>query len=337
MSLSDARVLGYFGYNNAGDDAFADFWHRVMGVSREHIRMTLKHEEYVNTVCLGGGAVLNDFFIGKLPKSFETLHLVGVSFPYGDQDIKLLDHVKDKLGRVIIRSKHDVSRARELGFDAEFVPDLIFGHEFKEQKIGSLEDLYACASLPLASATIKKKNLIVLLSGDYWFSETWKFNETEVFKNRFARALDDLAPYYNIIMLPLSVWYGARDYLIAGDVSMRMEKKTSCLIVEKYLGPDMLYSIIRQFGDLVVSMKYHGLVFSIAAGVPFINVGSTRKNIHLCADEGLERLSVPFNDFNIDRFWAAVKTAEAAETLDAITDVAENNRKLVSSFVRTFV
>jgi polysaccharide pyruvyl transferase WcaK-like protein len=45
--------------------------------------------------------------------------------------------------------------------------------------------------------------------------------------------------------------------------------------------------------SLVVSTRFHGLVFALLAGVPFINVAEYAKNTSLCKAAGLADLSLP--------------------------------------------
>jgi polysaccharide pyruvyl transferase WcaK-like protein len=80
-------------------------------------------------------------------------------------------------------------------------------------------------------------------------------------------------------------------------------------------------------------MKYHGLVFSACAAVPFVNIGNTRKNLDLCADAGLGAYSVPMDRFGVDEFLEAMKRAEAPEAPGIVADVASANRSQVESLL----
>jgi polysaccharide pyruvyl transferase WcaK-like protein len=329
---TDTHILGYFGNNNAGDDAFADFWHRRIGIPCDRIRADLSSHAPIRNVILGGGAVINNYFIQRLPRAFDQLHLIGVSFPYGDEDLDILASVRSRIGRVVLRSKRDFELALSRGLDqAEYAPDLVFGHTFHPAHVKYIEHLNQYAALPISNP-LKEKNLLILLSGDYYFSDSSAhFFECELFKARLATALDELAQYYNLIFLPFSVWHSARDYIFAGEVIMKMKMRESCLLVDRYLGPDALFSVIKHLEGFVISMKYHGLIFAAHAGIPFLNIGKARKNIHFCKDEDVSSLSVPVDQFNIEDFLLAVKRAEDPALRPMIQEIAQRNWQYVNS------
>jgi polysaccharide pyruvyl transferase WcaK-like protein len=85
--------------------------------------------------------------------------------------------------------------------------------------------------------------------------------------------------------------------------------------------------IMKQF-DLVISMKFHGLMFAVNQGVPFINIAETRKTQLFCVENELTQLSIPRYSLERERFLEVVKTAEADETRQAIQATASRLTKL---------
>jgi polysaccharide pyruvyl transferase WcaK-like protein len=74
---------------------------------------------------------------------------------------------------------------------------------------------------------------------------------------------------------------------------------------------------MKQF-ELVISMKFHGIMFAVNQGVPFINIAETRKTQQFCVENQLTHLSIPRYSLEKERFLEIVKVAEAAETRLAI-------------------
>jgi polysaccharide pyruvyl transferase WcaK-like protein len=75
--------------------------------------------------------------------------------------------------------------------------------------------------------------------------------------------------------------------------------------------------LISQF-NLVISMKFHGIMFAVNQGVPFINIAETRKTQQFCIENELAQLSIPRYSLERERFLEVVKLAEAHETRQAI-------------------
>ena len=85
--------------------------------------------------------------------------------------------------------------------------------------------------------------------------------------------------------------------------------------------------LIRKF-DLVISMKFHGIMFAVNQGVPFINVAETRKTQRFCTENDLAQLSIPRYSLEKERFLEVVKIAEAAATRQTIAATSLRVREL---------
>lgn len=327
-------ILGYFGYQNAGDDAFYDFWIERLGVPCSALASDLRGQR-VKSAILGGGAVVNDYFLERLPDTLETLSLFGCSLPYGDDDVRRLSPFADRVTTAQFRSRRDARVARRLLPQARYVPDLIFGHDMEERSL-SIEEIVGHCEIPPAGFDSERKNLVLLLSDQYRASELDRFFAVESFKYQLADALDYLSQFYNVICIPMSMWHDSRDNIFAADVVSRMRKRESVAVIDRYLGPRYIYQAIKSQASLVVTMKYHGIVFSMSAGKPFINIGDTRKNQDLLHDSDLTALDCGLAHFDKDRFLETVKLAESDSIRDTISAVAAQNRIDVLKVVDEF-
>jgi len=317
-------ILGYFGYQNAGDDAFHDFWMKRLGAPRSALASDLRGQR-VKSAILGGGAVINDYFLERLPGAFESLSLYSCSLPYGDDDVRKLLPFADRITTAQFRSRRDASVAKHLLPQAQYVPDLIFGHDMEDRSL-STDEIVAHCEVPPAGFDLERKNLVLLLSDQYRASELDRFFAVESFKYRLADALDYLSQFYNVICIPMSMWHDSRDNIFAADVVSKMKKRESVAVIDRYLGPCYIYQAIRSQASLVVTMKYHGIVFSMSAGTPFINIGDTRKNRDLLHDSDLAALDCSLAHFDKDHFLETVKLAESGNIRDTISVVATQNR-----------
>lgn len=324
---SEVNVLGYYGYNNAGDEAFRLVFDRTFAGRRvTYHAPTGQLSVNSGPVVLGGGAVVNPFFLNALsdPPGLRV-HLVGCSLPYGPKDCERLLPFGPRLGRLLLRSHADVRAAQEMGLPAEFVPDIVFSldpADFRDEKVDPLE---AMTALPPRRWGRHERTLTLCLSDDYhipWSAEHQaKFEAREDFKTQIARACDSLAEKFNILFLPFSVWHNARDYLFAHDVARRMRNRDQALVVERVLSPGQLLRLIGTINGPVVSMKYHGLVFGMAAGRFCVNIGGTRKVIDLMNDTGLAGLSLPPARLTADKLVAAIEKHREERLLDTVDRV----------------
>jgi polysaccharide pyruvyl transferase WcaK-like protein len=75
-------------------------------------------------------------------------------------------------------------------------------------------------------------------------------------------------------------------------------------------------------------MKFHGIMFAVNQGVPFINIAETRKTQRFCTENGLTQLSVPRYSLERERLLEVVKIAEAEETHQSIRATSNRLREL---------
>jgi len=289
-------ILGYYGHNNAGDEAFKAAFSGTLGDVPHQFVTSLPQGGSTPVTLFGGGAILNEYFT-KYLSSARSIYAVGCSFPYGDKDIHILDPLRDRLRCLLLRSRRDVAVARAAGYDATFTPDLVFSAKpVTDPGEGmTIDQLVSLAVLPPQGFSPDRRKLFVFLSGDYWLDyltgNRKRFEEIELLKERLAKALDAMSARYDIVMPSMSVWYSARDYIFAGDVLKRMRRRERVCLIERYVDAPDLISVLARTDGIVLSMKYHGLVFGLLSGRFAVNVGTTRKTLDLMEDFGTPGLT----------------------------------------------
>lgn len=303
------NVFGFYDHYNAGDDAFKLYFKNVLGSRARFHGGSWKGRRIPGRIILGGGAVINDYFFDRLPDS-DRLDIIGCSFSDRRQGAEQLASIRDRLGIVALRSAEDTAHAVSHGIPAETYPDIVFGLDAPRPSL-SIAQVRALAPLPTLSG-IADRTVVFCLSDHYSvrnLERMERYRTITRFKDEMAGALDVLARSFNIVMVPMSAGYNARDAAFSHDVLARMRGPEKVTLIERYLGPEGIMQLIASVADVVVSMKFHGLVFGMISGKPVINIGNTNKTIDLMAEADLLRFNLPVETLTGDALIEAVKSA----------------------------
>lgn len=313
--------VGWYGRRNAGDEAFRHVHEALFpGVPKRWICDARDAGDPADHVyVLGGGDVFLPFYLDMIPPG-APFFAYGVGLGSAEQYATVLGQ-KDRLHGLWVRNAEDVEALRMQGVAAEYTPDLalLLGDAVRTRTP------HPATSPPGPAA---RKRLAFCPSGNADQTALQRGDVADLMYNGYlkvalARALDELAAYYDIVMLPLSHDYKDMDLAFIGQVHGLMRRGDRATPVTEELDPLDVAAAIGAC-RLCVSMKFHGLVFAALSGVPFVNVGLTRKTVMFCASLGQEGLSIPPYTFTQGQLMAAVKVAEAPETSTAIrTAVAE--------------
>jgi polysaccharide pyruvyl transferase WcaK-like protein len=316
--MANIPILGWYDQQNVGDEAFKDIFRAAIQEADPsttvsfHAPFNPLKSPSPDKVILGGGDVIRPFYLEKIPPEVKVVPL-GVGLGY-ESEIELLGNVRVPFA--LFRNLDDVELARSKGISAEYCPDLTFFLNEPER-------------LPI---TLKEgKTLGVLLSDE--ISPTFEKKENreylyyEYFKWELASILDYLSDFYNICFVAFSTVESINDYKISLDIYRRMTARDQVRFITEPLSMAQALWIMKQF-DLVISMKFHGLMFAVNQGVPFINIAETRKTQLFCVENELTQLSIPRYSLERERFLEVVKTAEADETRQAIQATASRLTEL---------
>lgn len=314
-----AQVFGYYGHQNAGDDAFMGFFEKALGPNLRYLPGAAMGEVATRMI-MGGGAVINEYFLQRLPH-FETLDIVGCSFPDGDWDVARLCDMSDRLGMVALRSKRDAAVARANGIDAVDIPDLVFALDRPTSTV-NVEALRALGNLPTMGGT--NDRTVMFFLSDHYTPRTAGSPETlwpiETMKQELAKAFDALSNSWNVVTVPMSVWYNANDHVLAADIIARTEHPYKITAIDRYLGPQKILEMAAS-ADRIVSMKFHGLVFGALCGKSIINIGDTRKNVDLMDEIGLAA-SLESSVVTCDRLLELIDAPGDVEKISAYAEEA---------------
>jgi polysaccharide pyruvyl transferase WcaK-like protein len=312
-----ARTLGFVGWygrHNAGDEAFKAVHDLLFpDIPRRWISRRSEAGDPAETLyVLGGGDVFLDYYLDMIPEGAPFFaYGVGLASP---RQYEAVAQQRERLLGIWVRNPGDAEALRALGVEAHYTPDIAL----------LLGEAVAARPPHPALAGRTRKRLVFCPSGNADQTALQRGDLADhfymnYFKIALARALDELSEFYDIVMLPLSHDYKDFDAGFVGQVHGLMKRPGRVIPITEELPP---LDVARVIADcqLCVSMKFHGLVFAALAGVPFVNIGFTRKTAEFCADLGQPGLAIEPYAFTHDAMRRAVKLAEAPATAEALRE-----------------
>jgi polysaccharide pyruvyl transferase WcaK-like protein len=323
--------LGWYDRGNAGDEAFKDV-HRLL-FSEQNLIWTTNFSNVPTDLTdvvyvLGGGDVVSDFYIEKIPENAKFF-MYGVGLASPDQR-EYIARLKERVLGVWVRNNDDAEALKALGVAAYYTPDIVFQLRSKidavdKSKLPELGPRKAILVMPSnngAEAATRNSNI-----GMHYYYE---FMLIEM-----AKTLDFVAKYYDIYFVPLSDNENDNDIIWIMRTVSAMSNKYGVKVIRDPMAPLEIAAFAARC-DMVMSMKFHGLIFAILSGRPFVNIGLTRKTELLCADNGLAALSVPRLSFSYNNVIEALKNAEQPATRQAIESVSTDLQQAALAAGRNF-
>jgi polysaccharide pyruvyl transferase WcaK-like protein len=310
--MTNIPILGWYHQKNVGDEAFKDVLRAALrdadpsATVSFHTPFNALKSPLPDKVLLGGGDVIRPFYLEKIPREVKIFPL-GVGLGY-ESEIELLE--KASVPLALFRNMEDAKLARSKGINAEYCPDLTYFLDEPE---------------PLPVNFPAGKTLGVLLSDE--ISPTFERRDSreylyyEYFRWELAYILDILAEFYNICFVAFSTTESINDHKVGLDIFRRMAVRDRVSFITEPLSMAQALWLMKQF-ELVISMKFHGIMFAVNQGVPFINIAETRKTQRFCAENGLAQLSIPRYSLERERFLEVVKIAEAEQTRQSISAIS---------------
>lgn len=316
------NVVGWYGEGNIGDEAFKPAFEHLFKLAAPktgEIEFSTSQRGDPAFVILGGGDVIKEFYLQNIGEGLP-LYPIGVGLGY-ETELELLHGRNVPL--MVVRNKRDEIVARRHSLNAIYAPDLTFV-------------LPTPPKLTKDSGALKKR-LLVLLTDELspWHARSNQAEDHyhEYFKWELASAIDELSQYYFVEFIAFSTVADIDDRRAAGNVYRRLRNRNDVSLNDNSLSVDAARVLISQ-QDLVISMKYHGILFAVQTATPFINIGLTRKTALFCEENNLQNLSIPPYSFTKARLLRAVKEAEAAGTQERLRVMSSELNDLAT---RTYV
>jgi polysaccharide pyruvyl transferase WcaK-like protein len=238
----------------------------------------------------------------------------------GQRDNDLAVHLRDRIIAGWFRNQQDVDYLVSQGVNAYYTPDVVF----------QLKNKFDFGRSIIEQKT--KKKMVCFFSNNavqhfLYESNLYGHASTLLLKRNIAESLDALADYYDYNFIPLSMDWNDYDLSFGMDVFTMMKRRECVDMIEKELSFQNIMDIVVG-ADMVLSMKFHGIIYSMVAERPFVNIGLSDKTQKICQESGLSGISVAPNTLKKDVVLSAVKKAEQLDTLEIIKKVSQRNYSL---------
>lgn len=305
-------VVGFYNKNNSGDDAFTLAIPRLLPQGSE-ISFTHGPPSKDAVAILGGGDVIGPYFFNFIPDGREFYVLgAGVSYEPELENLKKL-----RVKEAFFRNKKDAQLANDLGIKSFYTPDLVFSLDVPQTK----------RILPKGD----KKLLGIMYADSLNEGRGSNFRSAaygKFFKWELADLIFSLKDYYRPVFIPMSHKVYDMDTRSLMDIINFLPEFVDHDLLPPLPPMDIIKAVSEL--DLLLTVRFHGLIYATLAGTPFVNIGLSRKTQQYCLENDLTEYCVPKYSFFKDRCLEHIKNAEApgvSAKLRAITD--KNKQELV--------
>lgn len=276
------NIIGWYDKNNCGDESFKFVFNDIF---KEHeifytTQEIIKDCDYY---ILGGGDIVKSFYLDGIPNDVNFT-AIGVGLGYESESLLL----KEKnVSKIYTRNKSDVDLFKNIGIDSKYTPDIVFYIEKPDNISEKLESELPKMGIVLTDHV--NPSVVNINAKEY--------NYNEFFKWELAESLDELSKKYKIYFIALSDYYYAYDEKINLEIQTRMQSGYKTILLKETNSPKRAMDLIQQM-DVIITMKFHGIIFSTICNTPFINIGLSRKTNKFCEENNLKDLSFSPNTFN---------------------------------------
>lgn len=277
-------ILGYYGHKNAGDEAFKDVFKRYL---TEHniefyspSTLPLFDPSY-ECLILGGGNVLGSYFLlpilerGWLNVPRKYAIGVGLSDAYG------LEKIGDfNFNLLAIRNKSEFDKLSKFNY-ACFVPDLVFS------QYGSFNQTRFSSGITLVDSQVEKKRSIAIIPSLEYFPEHFGTFSDSTYKD-FDTSIKNLSTFVQEIIHDwnINLFAISSDPYHYDEIYSRLLYRAcpdawrNVNVINTHGDPIKTIELLSE-NEIVMSMKYHGLVFGLLNNSKIINISRNIKNIDL--------------------------------------------------------
>lgn len=298
--MINLKIIGYYNHYNIGDEQYKISFLNVFDTylrskyTCEFLDCDNIHNKQIDEtdiIILGGGDVLNNYFLDKIYKRFHNTNnlilAVSVGLPYIDTLIKT-----DKLNiisYIFLRSQVDLELFKKYFFNDRifYLPDLSFvlKHDKNILKDINTNDNYI-EKIKIQKNTNKKIVIFSLSRHIYNKNYITNYNHITSKISQFCKILINLN--HHIIFLPFNtnpINLNENDVVIHNDILKLLNTNNSTTdntnnaditFIDKQLNTDEILSIF-ELADLSVVMRFHACLFSFYTNTPFIPIYTTRK------------------------------------------------------------
>ena len=296
MSKKKIFVIGYFDHKNTGDEqyklTFDYFLDKYLNIKPIYINcdMLLLHIfEESDIIILGGGDVLNDYFLDQLIIKFNRksnkILAVSVGLPY----VSILDTNKLDICDYIFE------RTRQKTYNSFYIQDM-------SRYIIKIPEGLKNVNSEITKLKNQSKKIISFSLNRHIFDK----NNLKYYKkiiNSFVKFVEYLLKLnYHIVFIPFNTNDKIEienDILIHDDVYNMISDKSEITYITKEINSSEILEIYKNC-FVNICMRYHSCLYSIYSGLPFLPIYTTKKIENLLLDTSWEHgIKLELNDDDI--------------------------------------
>lgn len=303
------KVIGYYNHSNIGDEQYKETFTKIF---KEYLKCEYKLEfiecdkicnynfSKRDIIILGGGDVLNQYFLDKINKKFKKgEHLilaVSVGLPYIETLIKT--NQLDIIDYIFLRTTVDLDLFKKYFFDNRifYLPDL--SYLLIEQSEQNNEGLYQ-----IEEHKKQGKKIVTFCLSRHIYNKNYKQEYEKIIKCFSKLCSIFTTMNYHIVFLPFNTSLSndhENDIIIHNDV---LNNSFLCLndvtFIDKQLKTNQVLDVLNNT-DLCIAMRFHACLFSIYTHTPFLAIYTTRKIKNLVKEMEWEYVyELPKNDKDI--------------------------------------
>lgn len=311
-------VIGYYGHYNIGDEQYKITFTHVL---KKYLGSKMVNIQFIDCdkifnysfdekdiIILGGGDVLNNYFLDKIILKFKNkknkIIAVSVGIPY--TSIVSKHNKLSYIDYIFIRTKQDFDMLSKHYFPhrIKYIPDLSYylNDYVHTSYVSILDNKFQDLSL------IKISKKIIGINLNRHIYNPNDINNYNKFINTFSVFVEKLiSDSYYIVFLPYNTninSFNENDILIHNDVInlIKPELRNNIKNIDYTLSVEETYYIYKYF-YATVCMRYHACLFSLYNNVPFLALYTTRKIKNLMKDiywNNFYELDTDENDFPIN-------------------------------------
>lgn len=297
-------VIGYYEHYNIGDEQYKNTFNYIFNkfLSDYDIKyidcdiIELKEFNESDIIILGGGDILNEYFIDKIINKFKNTKnkIIGVSVGIPYVDIIINTNKLNIIDYIFVRTKQDVKLLKEY-FNSDrilYLPDISY-YLLKCESI--LKNERFDEILSEINIVKKSKKIIAITISRHIYKDN--IND-ELISNltEFIKYL--ITCKYQLIFLPFntnSENESENDIIIHNEVINMLKSRypgldyKSIINIDFYINPSLILKLY-DYIYLTIPMRYHATLFSIYKCIPMLPIFSTRKIKNLLLD-----IDYPYN------------------------------------------
>ncbi len=264
-------ILGYYGKNNLGDELFVKVFENLFHEHSIIIKNIndVKTENTINNVdivIIGGGDLMNDYFLVSIKKILKDFKgpVIGLSLGFPYKNILNFENL-DIFDRIITRNESDVPIIKHLVGDiVDYCPDISLFLENDKSII-----------------PVKNKNSIAFCLAKDYFKDSNTY-----FFNKVKKYIQKLSHKFNVTLIAFNT---NEDNINENDTDLNL-KIAGCNDKIKQVNLKTYEDAIKIFNDvdICICSRFHSCILSIITDTLFVPLYTSRKIEKLCESIGIE-------------------------------------------------